>query len=196
MHACGEVLEGAVSRTSANIPSCQRVLVFNSPHASSSLSFKMLDKSFARYLACAALASAALAVAVPPAAETLAADVTPANLPLFDFETVQLTDNVVAAIRDNADFGEYASHFEFEDTSNSPLSVRARRARRAPRCKTMPGDDLYPSKAAWDTFDILLGGALEKIVPIGSPCYNNSAYGNYDAAKCADLIKNFDVEEI
>jgi len=156
----------------------------------------MLDKSLAHYLACAALASAALAVTAPPAAETLAADVTAANLPLFDFETVQLTDNAVAAIRENADFAEYASHIDFEDSSNSTLSVRARRARRALRCKVMPGDDLYPSRVAWDVFNVLLGGALQKIVPIGSACYKDSGYGNYDAARCANLVKNVDAEEI
>ena len=156
----------------------------------------MLEKLLTHYLACAALASATLAVTAPPAAETLAPDVTAANLPLFDFETVQLTDNAVAAIRENADFAEYASHINFEDTSNSTLSVRARRARRALRCKTMPGDDSYPSKAAWDVFDVLLGGALQKIVPIGSPCYKDSVYGNYDAASCANLVKNLDAEEI
>lgn len=156
----------------------------------------MLDMLLTRYLAYAALASATFAITVPPAAETLAADVTPANLPLFDFEAVQLTDSAVAAIREDAKFGEHASHFDFEDTSNSTLSVRARRARRALRCKTMPGDGLYPSGAVWDAFDALLGGALQKVVPIGSPCYKNSVYGNYDAAKCADLVKNFDAEEI
>ncbi|EDU42037.1 FAD binding domain containing protein [Pyrenophora tritici-repentis] len=156
----------------------------------------MLDMLLTRYLAYAALASATFAITVPPAAETLAADVTPANLPLFDFEAVQLTDSAVAAIREDAKFAEHASHFDFEDTSNSTLSVRARRARRALRCKTMPGDGLYPSGAVWDAFDALLGGALQKVVPIGSPCYKNSVYGNYDAAKCADLVKNFDAEEI
>ncbi|RMZ72686.1 Restculine oxidase [Pyrenophora seminiperda CCB06] len=156
----------------------------------------MLEKSFTRYLASAALALAAFAATVPPAAETLFADVTPANFSLFDFEAVQLTENIVAAIRGNAGFAEYASHFEFEDTSNSTLPVRARRARNAHRCKTMPGDELYPSKAVWDVFNVLLGGALQKIVPIGSPCYKNSGYSNYDAAKCADLVRNFDVEEI
>ncbi|CAA9964908.1 FAD binding domain containing protein [Pyrenophora teres f. maculata] len=156
----------------------------------------MLDMLLTRYLTYAPLTSVAFAVTVPPAAETLAADVMPANLPLFDFEAVQLTDSAVAAIRKDAKFAQYASHFEFENASNSTLSERARRARRALRCKTMPGDGLYPSNAAWDAFDALLGGALQKVIPIGSSCYKNSVYSNYDAAKCADLVKNFDAEEI
>ena len=60
----------------------------------------------------------------------------------------------------------------------------------------MPGDLLYPGKLLWGVFDLLLGGALEKIVPIGSSCYKTSEYNNYDAAKCADLVENFDSEEI
>ncbi|KAI4650735.1 hypothetical protein J4E93_003092 [Alternaria ventricosa] len=157
----------------------------------------MLAKTFTLSLACAAFVSAQSAsIAVPPAAETLAAIVTPAKLPLFESETIQLTDNVVAALRQNPELADYASLVEFGDGANSTLSVRARRARRALRCKTMPGDDLYPSQAAWADFDQLLGSALEKIIPIASPCYKNSEYNNYDAAKCANLVKNFDAEEI
>lgn len=177
---CHELSDCLVARRSLNFPPA-----------------KMLAKFFTLSLACAAFASAQSAsLAVSPAAETLAATVTPANLPLFDSETIQLTDNVVAALRQNSDFADYASLVEFEDSANSTLSMRTRRARRALRCKTMPGDDLYPSKAEWDVFDKLLGGALEKIVPIASPCYKDSEYDNYDAAKCATLVKNFDAEEL
>jgi hypothetical protein len=164
-----------------------------------SLSFKMLAKSFALSLAYAALATAQSAsptLSVAPAAETLAVDVTSANVALFDFEAVQLTDDVVSTLQANPDLAEYASLFEFEDSSNSTLSARTRRARRSLRCKTMPGDLMYPNQTAWNVFDLLLGGALEKIVPIGSSCYKNSEYNNYDAAKCANLVKNFDAEEI
>jgi hypothetical protein len=159
----------------------------------------MLAKSFTFSLACATFATARDAsspASVAPAAEIVATVNTPANVPLFNVETVQLTDNVIAAIQENAYLSEYASLFEFEDSPNSTLSARVRRARRSLRCKTMPGDPLYPNKAAWGIFDSLLGGALEKIVPIGSPCYKNSAYNNYDAAKCASLVQKFDHEEI
>jgi hypothetical protein len=162
-------------------------------------SFKMLAKSFTLSLAYAALATAQSAsptFSVAPAAETLATAVTPANVVLFDFEAVQLTDDVISTLQENPDLAEYALLFEFEDSSNSTLSARTRRARRSLRCKTMPGDLLYPNQTAWNVFDLLLGGALEKIVPIGSPCYKKSEYNNYDAAKCAILVKNFDAEEI
>jgi hypothetical protein len=99
-------------------------------------------------------------------------------------------------MQENPELGEYASLFEFGDNSNSTLSARTHRARRSQRCKTMPGDLLYPGKLVWGIFDLLLGGALEKIVPIGSPCYKNSEYNNYDAAKCAHLVKDVGSEEI
>ncbi|KAI4623879.1 hypothetical protein J4E80_003691 [Alternaria sp. BMP 0032] len=159
----------------------------------------MLARSITFSLAYAgftAAQSATLAFSVPPAAETLATYVTPANLALFGVEAVQLTDDVVSSMQQSAELAEYASLFEFEDSSNSSLSTRTRRARRSLRCKTMPGDLLYPGKLLWGVFDLLLGGALEKIVPIGSSCYKTSEYNNYDAAKCADLVENFDSEEI
>ena len=162
----------------------------------------MLVKSFTLSLACAALATAqssavpSFTASVAPAAETVATDATPANVDLFDVEAVQLTDNVVADIQSNPDIAQFASLFEFEDSANSTLSARSRRVRRTQRCKTMPGDALYPSKLAWSVFDLLLGGALEKIIPIGSPCYKKSEYNNYDAAKCAALVASISDEEI
>ncbi|KAJ4368361.1 hypothetical protein N0V83_006718 [Neocucurbitaria cava] len=162
----------------------------------------MLAKSLALSLACAALTTAqssdlpSFTASVAPAAETVAPDATSANVALFEVEAVQLTDAVVADIQSNPDLAEYASLFEFEDSSNSTLSARTRRARRSLRCKTMPGDALYPSSLVWGIFDLLLGGALEKIVPIGSPCYKKSEYNNYNAAKCASLVANVGVEEI
>jgi hypothetical protein len=162
----------------------------------------MLAKSLTLSLACAVFATAQSSVApsftasVAPAIETVATDSTSANVPLFAEEAVQLTDKVVTDIQNNPDLAEYASLFEFGDSSNSTLSARTRRVRKSLRCKTMPGDLLYPNKLVWGLFDLLLGGALEKIVPIGSPCYKMSDYNNYDAEKCAALVQNYNKEEI
>jgi hypothetical protein len=162
----------------------------------------MLAKSFTISLACVVLAAAqssdtpSFTASVAPAAETVAADTTQANVPLFNTEVVQLTDDVVADLQSNPDVSKYASLFEFEDSPDSTVSARTRRVRKSLRCKTMPGDLLYPNKLVWGIFDALLGGALEKIVPIGSPCYQNSEYNNYNAAKCASLVQNYDQEEI
>lgn len=162
----------------------------------------MLTTSFTLSLACAAIVTAQSSVipsftaSVAPAAETVASDATSANVPLFDVETVQLTDGVVSNLQSNPDVSEYASLFEFEDSSNSTVAARTRRMRRAARCKTMPGDSLYPNKLVWGVLDLVLGGALEKIVPIGSPCYKESEYNNYDAAKCASLVADYNKEEL
>jgi hypothetical protein len=94
---------------------------------------KILAKSFILSLAYAALAtaqSASFAVSVAPAAETVAANSTAANVRLFEMETVQLTDKVVSDLQRNPDLATYASLFEFEDSENSTLSARTRRARR------------------------------------------------------------------
>jgi hypothetical protein len=162
----------------------------------------MLTKSFTLSLACAALATAqssaipSFTASIAPAAETVASDATPAKVALFDTEVVQLTDNVVSELQNNPDVAEYASLFEFEDSSNSTISARIRRVRKSLRCKTMPGDVLYPNKLVWGIFDLLLGGALEKIVPIGSPCYKTSEYNNYNAEKCASLVADYNKEEL
>ncbi|KAF2129387.1 hypothetical protein P153DRAFT_403119 [Dothidotthia symphoricarpi CBS 119687] len=150
----------------------------------------MLAKYFGLTFACAILVRAqtsdapTLTASISPATETVAANSTHANVPLFKNEAIQLTDDVVTYIQENPDLSQYASLFEFEDTVNSTLPARVRRARRSQRCKTMPGDLLYPGKLTWGIFDLLLGGALEKIVPIGSPCYKTSEFNNYDAERC------------
>lgn len=159
-----------------------------------------MSKSLVLSLACAALAAAqssspSFTASVAPAAETITVTSTPANVPLFDIEAVQLTDSVISELQSNPDVAEYASIFDFGD-ANSSAAVRSRQARSAQRCKTMPGDALYPNKLVWSVFDLLSGGALEPIVPIGSSCYPDSAYDNYDAERCAYLVKNFDQEEV
>jgi hypothetical protein len=162
----------------------------------------MFTKSFTLFSAWAIVATVQSSVtpsftaSLAPAAETVASNVTPASVALFDVEMLQLTDNVISNLRNNPDLNGFASLFEFEDSSNSTVSARARRVRKSLRCKTMPGDLLYPNETAWGVFDGLLGGALEKIVPIGSPCYKNSEYNNYDAEKCAALVRDYNKEEI
>lgn len=156
-----------------------------------------MPKAFVFSLACATLVTAqssapSFTASITPAAETITSTSTPANVPLFENEAVQLTNDVVAELQSNKEVAEYAALFEFGDTN----SKATRQALSTQRCKTMPGDALYPNKAVWQIFDLLSGGALEPIVPIGSPCYPNSAYNNYDAERCAYLVNKFDTEEI
>ncbi len=159
-----------------------------------------MSKSLILPLVCAALTAAqssspSFTASVAPAAETVTATSTPANVPLFDLETIQLTDGVVSELQNNPVITRYASLFDFGD-NNSTAAVRSQQARSIQRCKTMPGDAEYPSKSLWKIFDLLSGGALEPIVPIGSPCYINSEYNNYDAERCAFLVQNFDQEAV
>lgn len=56
------------------------------------------------------------------------------------------------------------------------------------KCKTMPGDLLYPNRIVWKVLDILSGGALIQTVPLGSACYDGD---HYDEAKCQYLIDNW-----
>lgn len=159
-----------------------------------------MSKSFVLPLACVAFATAqgsvpSFTASVAPAAETVTTVSTPANVPLFKAETVQLTEDVVAELQDNPEVTQYAYLFEFGD-ANSTTAINTLHMRYASRCKTMPGDALYPNKLVWGLTDLLLDGALEPIVPIGSSCYLDSEYNNYDAERCAHLVKNFDAEEI
>lgn len=146
-----------------------------------------------------ALASAqesSLPTDVAPAATTVPSP-PEAAVPLFTEEAVQLTDNVVADLQNDESVAEFAYLFAFEDSpvNETTQSVRRHRVKRFSRCKTSPGDLLWPSKLAWGVFDLLLGGALEPIIPLASPCYPDSEYNNYDAAKCAAISGAWEVDK-
>lgn len=47
--------------------------------------------------------------------------------------------------------------------------------------RSSPTNILWPSKRTWELFDLLLGGALVKTVPLAASCY--SAWSEYDAAE-------------
>lgn len=130
----------------------------------------------------------AVASTIPPAVEEV--DTPPeASVELFKEEALQVTDDVIADLKNNKDIGELADLLAFGDSD--VVSNRKRHARRTPKCKTAPGDLLWPSTTTWKLFDLLLGGALEKIAPIASVCYPESEFDNYDAAKCAEVTNNW-----
>jgi FAD/FMN-containing dehydrogenase len=147
---------------------------------------------FLSLLACSVRAQDVSAAAVGPAATTVPSTETDANVELFKAETVQLTEEVVAELStsENDTIREYAHLFAFEGTGEPSSS----RIRRAGTCKAAPGTPSWPLKIVWDIFDLLLGGALSPIVPAASPCYQNSVYNNYDAAKCAAVNSNWGKE--
>lgn len=79
------------------------------------------------------------------------------------------------------------SVFYFDDDSPEKRSAGFQ-----PKCKSLPGDLLYPGKLIWKVLDILSGGALIKTVPLGAACYEGE---NYDEAKCDYLIENWGISE-
>ncbi|TID00391.1 FAD-linked oxidoreductase patO [Colletotrichum higginsianum] len=97
-------------------------------------------------------------------------------------QAVQLTDAVLANLTqlelDNI------SLFAFADGQ----AAAEKRAEPNNKCKTFPGDALYPNELVWKVFDLLTGGALIKTVPLGAACY---AGEHYDAEKCQYLLDNW-----
>ncbi|KAM0553302.1 hypothetical protein ACHAPJ_007315 [Fusarium lateritium] len=109
---------------------------------------------------------------IAPAAEV------PSDISLDNFESIQLTKDVLANLTDLQLTD--VSLFYFEDVSSSE--------KQPPQCKTMPGDSSYPKNTVWNVLDILSGGALIKTVPLGSACYDGE---HYDVAKCQFLVDNW-----
>lgn len=102
--------------------------------------------------------------------EAAASTVTPtASSELLPFELVQLTESDLDPLNDTLTslFG-----FDTDVQSANATTVEAR----GQTCKTFPGDTLWPINLIWDVFDILLGGALIKTVPIAAPCYAGKYY--------------------
>jgi len=139
-----------------------------------------------------AVAGAVASSAIPPAVTEVETPLE-ASVELFEEETLQVTDDVIAELQNNEDVGELANLFAFGESE--VVGERKRRVRRTLKCKTAPGDFLWPSTSTWKVFDLLLGGALEKVVPIASVCYPESEFDNYDAAKCAEVTNNWAVGE-
>ncbi|KAI7779934.1 hypothetical protein LA080_000146 [Diaporthe eres] len=104
-----------------------------------------------------------------------------AGAKLFSNEAIQLTESVLAELKDHGEIAQYAPLFGFGNGGTSEEES----SERADECKTYPGDPSWPSADLWEVYDGLLGNALSAIIPIASPCYRDSAYDNYDASLCA-----------
>lgn len=100
---------------------------------------------------------------------------------LFDFETKQLTDSALEKLpsRDRKLFG----------FDSSAVNSTAEPSTKKGECKAFPDDDTWPTKEIWDRLNESTGGALIPTIPLAAPCYGN--WGRYDAAKCAEIAKNF-----
>ncbi|KAH6679924.1 hypothetical protein F5X68DRAFT_244846 [Plectosphaerella plurivora] len=116
---------------------------------------------------------------VAPAAEEVSVD---AGEDLLVSETVQLTEAVLANLTSlelsNISLFAFAEDETLDKRTPSSLF----------KCKTFPGDVLYPGSLVWKIFDLLTGGALIKTVPIGAVCYEGE---HYDAAACEELLASW-----
>ncbi|KAK1754470.1 FAD-binding domain-containing protein [Echria macrotheca] len=92
--------------------------------------------------------------------------------PRFTWEDAQLTDSIASS---------NASLFGFDSNSTT--------AKISPKCKVFPGDAAWPSQLVWNLFNVTLGGALIKTVPLAAPCYNN--WPQHDAAQCQYVTNNW-----
>lgn len=125
---------------------------------------------------------------IEPAA-TIVSDVTAAGARLFDFETVQLTEDVLNRVASDPRTSHIAPLLKFDDDSSQNARPVKRQAPGA-SCKTFPGDANWPTDATWTIFNDLLDGALIRSVPIAAPCYD-SEWGPKDVAKCNDVVSRF-----
>ncbi|RDW67504.1 hypothetical protein BP6252_08900 [Coleophoma cylindrospora] len=97
---------------------------------------------------------------------------------LFPYETVQLTESNLNPLN-----ASLISLFGFDDVAGANIT-----ARNQPKCKTFPGDPLWPQEWVWSIFNVLLGGSLLKTVPIAAPCYSGP---HYDLDRCTIVVNNW-----
>lgn len=114
--------------------------------------------------------TAANDITVAPAAEAVSGE-------------LQLTDAVLANLTELE--LDHIELFQFADES-AALDKRALSA--LAKCKSMPGDLLWPGKLVWKVFDLLTGGALIKTVPFGAVCFPGE---QYDAKECSRIVDNW-----
>ncbi|KAH8698207.1 hypothetical protein GQ44DRAFT_744272 [Phaeosphaeriaceae sp. PMI808] len=79
---------------------------------------------------------------------------------------------------------EYEQLTESEALTNPSFNFGTSKAGRQKQCKTIPGDDDWPSTEDWAFFNETLGGVLLKPKPLASPCYTGPTY---NAQICAQL---------
>ncbi|KAF7631495.1 hypothetical protein AFLA_012352 [Aspergillus flavus NRRL3357] len=119
-----------------------------------------------------------------------ATTVSPKPTTLFPAQTVQLTNEVLAAVSSNVRNANISDVFHFADPyTDSTLSKKNPRS-----CKVMPGDVSWPKNLLWNTLDTLLGKRLIKTVPLAAYCYPE--WPEYDADKCANITSQWAVSNL
>ena len=107
--------------------------------------------------------------------------------PLFDYETVQLTDAALERTEASHETATISKRVAFAPIIESQLHPR----NSSRKCKVFPGDQEWPSDSEWSTINDVLGGALISTIPLASPCYTN--WGNYDNEKCAAITAGWSI---
>ncbi|ORY64944.1 uncharacterized protein BCR38DRAFT_484417 [Pseudomassariella vexata] len=121
---------------------------------------------------------------VAPAVEEVAPDSAASGVEYLDYETAQLTPDVVANLTSH-DLTD-VELFDFGDEDAAAVASRKRATNYGqPDCKTFPGDLSWPSTIHWKLLNILTGGALIKAVPTAAPCYKS--WPQYNAVTCDDI---------
>ncbi|KAJ5594341.1 uncharacterized protein N7459_000549 [Penicillium hispanicum] len=124
----------------------------------------------------------ALLLAAPGQATTAAEKVSAASqagAPWFESETIQLTEQSLSHLHRNQ-----STLFAFGNSTDARLNTRS-----TGECKVFPGDFWWPLPIVWDLFDVLLGGALIKTVPLASSCY--SSWPEYNSKQCATITSDW-----
>ena len=101
---------------------------------------------------------------------------------LFSFETIQLTDGVLANLSNDI-------YIDVPGFSFLQTALPAKEKSKSKKCKTYPDDPEWPSEQKWNQLDALLGGALIKTVPEASLCYHNGSVSN--SSQCQTLTDNW-----
>jgi hypothetical protein len=110
----------------------------------------------------------------------------------FDYESIQLTDDVLERLRRSGELNDYVDFFDFENQRDG--GNYALRQPKVHSCKVMPGDDLWPAFTTWDIFDQLLGESLIKTTPIAAPCYNS--FGVHNQTACSYIAEHWTEEKL
>lgn len=124
----------------------------------------------------------ALLLAAPgdAAVGTKVSSASKAGVPLFESETVQLTDKSLSTLN-----SKQAALFGFgKNGSRQSIPHKG-------ECKLLPGDKSWPSGDVWGQFDDVLGDALIKTVPLAAACY--PSWPEYDSEKCENVTADWTV---
>ncbi|KAG9255526.1 uncharacterized protein F5Z01DRAFT_704948 [Emericellopsis atlantica] len=102
-------------------------------------------------------------------------------------EELQLTDDILGNLT-GLQLSNVSVFYFGDDESEDHFTKRELDNRWNGKCKTFPGDLLFPGKPVWKVLDLLTGGAVISTVPLGAACYEGE---HYDAKKCEFLFSNW-----